>query len=306
MTSFDGTWTNVRRADLRGPDPQAILADLTPNQADAARRRGAVLVLAGAGTGKTKTLTAGVALRIAERGMPGYRVLAVTFTNKAAGEMRERIAALLVGRPAPSWIGTFHGLGARQLRAEPQLAGLRDGFDILDADDARRLLKRTLKTMELGDLEADAGYGRDAVKAIGNLIGRYKDNLIVPEQAAMRVEAMIAGATAMDFVAVRLAARVYQGAGVRSRPPAGLGRGRFPECPRRSGGRTQARLCRAHPRQGSRDRQSCRVPPRLHPAFALPRGYPGGEPAQGLAASVAQGRRTAAARGADAGFHACP
>ena len=83
-----------------------------------------VLVLAGAGTGKTKTLTAGVALRIAERGIPAQRILAVTFTNKAAGEMRERIVALLGGQAAPSWIGTFHGLCHRMLRAHCKLLNL--------------------------------------------------------------------------------------------------------------------------------------------------------------------------------------
>jgi len=168
-----------------------------------------VLVLAGAGMGKTKTLTAGVALRIAERGILARRVLAVTFTNKTAGEMRERIAALLVGRPAPSWIGTFHGLGARQLRAGPQLAGLREGFDILDADDSRRLLKRTLKTIELGELDVGTGCDRDAVKTISTLIGRFKDDLILPEEAAIRAEAMIASETAVDVAALRLAARAY-------------------------------------------------------------------------------------------------
>ena len=121
------------------------IAGLTRTQAEAASLTGAVLVLAGAGTGKTSTLTTGVALRIAERGIPAARILAVTFTNKAAGEMRARIVALLGGQSAPSWIGTFHGLGARQLRLEPEMAGLRADFDVLDADDARRLLRRVMK-----------------------------------------------------------------------------------------------------------------------------------------------------------------
>ena len=78
------------------------------------------------------------------------RVLAVTFTNKAASEMAGRIRVALDGHAAQHWIGTFHGLGARQLRSEPEIAGLRPGFDILDADDSRRIVKRVLKAMNLG------------------------------------------------------------------------------------------------------------------------------------------------------------
>ena len=94
-----------------------VLDGLTDNQAQAATLTGPVLVLAGAGTGKTKSLTGGVVHRIAVRGIPAHRILAVTFTNKAAGEMRARIQAALGEDGAPTWLGTFHGLGARQLRA---------------------------------------------------------------------------------------------------------------------------------------------------------------------------------------------
>jgi DNA helicase-2/ATP-dependent DNA helicase PcrA len=92
-----------------------VLNGLTVDQATAAALSGTVLVLAGAGTGKTKTLTAGVAHRIAARGIPASRILVVTFTNRAAAEMLTRIRAGLGDSGAPSWIGTFHGLGARQL-----------------------------------------------------------------------------------------------------------------------------------------------------------------------------------------------
>jgi DNA helicase-2/ATP-dependent DNA helicase PcrA len=97
------------------------MAGLTTEQAKAAAQYGPVLVLAGAGTGKTKTLTAAVVHRIAA-GFAAGRVLAVTFTNKAAIEMSSRIRAALAGGPAPSWLGTFHGLAARQLRIEPEVA----------------------------------------------------------------------------------------------------------------------------------------------------------------------------------------
>ncbi len=188
-------------------DHDHLVAGLTPAQGEAAGMHGPVLVLAGAGTGKTKTLTAGVVLRIAERGIPASRILAVTFTNKAASEMRARIVALLDGQAAPSWIGTFHGLGARQLRLEPEMAGLREGFDVLDADDSRRLLKRIMKAR--GEDADNEGMGRDPVKTIAGHIGRFKDNLITPGEAAIRAEAMIAGDRMADASGLRAAARVY-------------------------------------------------------------------------------------------------
>jgi DNA helicase II / ATP-dependent DNA helicase PcrA len=130
------------------------MAGLTTGQARAAAQYGPVLVLAGAGTGKTKTLTAAVAHRIAAGGVAAGRVLGVTFTNKAATEMSSRIPAALDGGPAPSWIGTFHGLAARQLRIEPEIAGLRPGFEILDANDSRWIVRRTLKALNLASGEA--------------------------------------------------------------------------------------------------------------------------------------------------------
>jgi DNA helicase-2/ATP-dependent DNA helicase PcrA len=189
----------------------AIMAGLTPTQAGAAMLEGAVLVLAGAGTGKTRTLTAGVAARIAVRGIPPSRILAVTFTNKAAKEMADRIRAMLAGVAVPSSVGTFHGLGARQLRIEPEVAALRPGFDILDADDSKRLVKRTLKAMNIKP--EDAGDGGDPLKQLCNRIAKFKDNLITPEEASARVEAMIVQAKTshgtIDPDGVRLAARVY-------------------------------------------------------------------------------------------------
>ena len=200
----------VRPFDL-GEVRRTVLAGLTPAQAEAATLDGAVLVLAGAGTGKTRTLTAGVAWRIAARGFDADRILAVTFTNKAAREMADRIRAILAGQRAPSWIGTFHGLGARQLRIEPEVATLRPGFDILDADDSRRMVKRTLKAMNVS-LD-DVGEGRDPLKRLCNRIASMKDNLVTPDEAPAHVEAQIARARTMrgtiDPEGWRLAARVY-------------------------------------------------------------------------------------------------
>jgi DNA helicase-2/ATP-dependent DNA helicase PcrA len=190
-----------------------LLAGLTVDQATAASLTGAVLVLAGAGTGKTKTLTAGVAHRIAARGIPASRILAVTFTNKAASEMLSRIRAGLGEGSAPGWVGTFHGLGARQLRVEPEVADLRPGFDIIDADDARRMIKRVMKGMNLNGAEEDVSVGRDPLKAMCNRISGLKDALVIPSEAAAYVEAQIARAKGADLRVdphhLRMAARVY-------------------------------------------------------------------------------------------------
>jgi DNA helicase-2/ATP-dependent DNA helicase PcrA len=188
--------------------------DLTPMQAEAAAQDGAVLVLAGAGTGKTKTLTAAVVHRIRAFGVKPHRVLAVTFTNKAAGEMTGRIRAALGGVGTPGWFGTFHGLASRQLRTEPEVAGLRPGFDILDAEDSRRLVRRILKAMNLtGDESGDPSAGRDPVKIIANRIAQLKDRLISPEEAQAHYERMIADADRVgdpaDAAGLRLTARVY-------------------------------------------------------------------------------------------------
>ena len=189
------------------------LRGLTTAQADAATRDGPVLVLAGAGTGKTRTLTAAVAHRIAVRRVDPARILAVTFTNKAAGDMAARIRAALGDSAAPSWIGTFHGVGARQLRIEPEIAGLRPGFDILDADDSRRVVKRVMKAMNLADGGDAATVGRDPVKLMCHRLATFKDGLITPEDAPARVEAMIAAAdrtgTPVDPQHLRASARVY-------------------------------------------------------------------------------------------------
>ena len=188
------------------------LAGLTREQASAAALTGPVLVLAGAGTGKTKTLTAGVAHRIARRGIAPARILAVTFTNKAAAEMTGRIRATLGETAAPHWVGTFHGLGARQLRSEPEIAGLRPGFDIMDADDSRRVVKRVMQAMNLESDEPGA-IGRDPLKLVCNRLSWLKDNLVLPDEAAAQIESRIAEANhtghPVDAQQLRLCARIY-------------------------------------------------------------------------------------------------
>lgn len=191
----------------------SVLDGLTPSQLDAATRQDPVLVLAGAGTGKTKTLTAAVGHRIAVRRIPAGRILAVTFTNKAAAETSSRIRASLGEIAAPRWIGTFHGLGARQLRIEREVAGLRPGFDILDADDSRHVVKRVLKALSLAGGDESVAMGRDPLKVICNRISSFKDALITPDEAPARIEAIIAEAdqtgTPIDVTGLRAIAQIY-------------------------------------------------------------------------------------------------
>ena len=112
---------------------------------------GPVLVLAGAGSGKTRVLTHRIAWLIqVERASP-YSVLAVTFTNKAAGEMRGRIESLLGGPSGGLWVGTFHGIAHRLLRLHYREAGLPQGFQILDSEDQARLIRKMLKAQDLDE-----------------------------------------------------------------------------------------------------------------------------------------------------------
>ncbi len=191
---------------------ETLVGRLTPAQREAAMRPGSALVLAGAGTGKTSTLTASVVYKIEVEKLAASRLLVVTFTNKAARDMADRIRAALGDEAAPHWLGTFHGLGARQLRAAPEVAGLRPGFDILDADDSRRMIKRVMKALNLASDE-DAGGGRDPVKAISNKISSFKDRLMTPEAAAAQIEAAVAAAARrgdpIDGQVFKNAAKVY-------------------------------------------------------------------------------------------------
>jgi len=210
-------WGNIPPALNPHPDPaealETLAATLTKAQAEAAAQAGPILVLAGAGTGKTSTLTAAVVQRIAADHFSPSRILAVTFTNKAAKEMATRIRASLGGIEAPSWLGTYHGLAARQLRDQPEIAGLRPGFDILDADDSRRLLKRTMKAPNLAGGGDETESGRDPLKIMANRISKFKDNLVTPQGAAAWIESKIAAAERtgepLDVHGLRASARVY-------------------------------------------------------------------------------------------------
>jgi len=135
-------------------DVSRLLNDLNEPQREAvAAPAGPLLVLAGAGSGKTRVLTHRVAWLVGVEGISPHAILAVTFTNKAAAEMRSRIEQMLQAPLGGLWIGTFHGLSHRLLRSHWREAGLLQGFQILDSDDQYRLIRRVLKNLNL-----DEGY----------------------------------------------------------------------------------------------------------------------------------------------------
>jgi DNA helicase-2/ATP-dependent DNA helicase PcrA len=146
---------------------------------------GALLVLAGAGSGKTRVLTARIAHLIQTRGVRPDRIFAVTFTNKAAGEMRERVAALLGADPRGLWIGTFHSLSARLLRREAPLLGFGPNFTIYDEDDSQALLKQMLGRREL----SPKAY---PPRALHNLISGAKNRMIDPDEFAQTADSPLA------------------------------------------------------------------------------------------------------------------
>ncbi len=156
-------------------DASLILDPLNDAQRTAvSAQAGNLLILAGAGSGKTRVLVHRVAWLIQVERVPAWGVLAVTFTNKAAREMRRRIEEMLGIPIGGMWVGTFHGLAHRFLRAHWQDAGLSQQFQILDADDQFRLVKRVLKAMELDE-------ARWPPRQIQGFINKQKDAGLRPQ-----------------------------------------------------------------------------------------------------------------------------
>jgi DNA helicase-2/ATP-dependent DNA helicase PcrA len=133
-------------------DVSHIIDSLNERQREAVSAEpGPLLVLAGAGSGKTRVLTHRIAWVCEVNGLSPFSVLAVTFTNKAAAEMRARVEALLGISAAAMWVGTFHGLAHRMLRLHYEAAGLPQNFQILDSDDQLRMVKRAVRQLDLDE-----------------------------------------------------------------------------------------------------------------------------------------------------------
>ena len=149
-----------------------LLDALNPQQREAASNvDGPVLVLAGAGSGKTRVLTYRVAYLIDELGVAPWHIMAVTFTNKAAGEMRSRIEHLVGEAAQQIWVGTFHSIGARFLRYESKQLEIDGNFTVYDEDDRRSLMRRLFAERDLSDQDLDP-------KAVLHQISRSKTGMI--------------------------------------------------------------------------------------------------------------------------------
>jgi DNA helicase-2/ATP-dependent DNA helicase PcrA len=161
----------------RTPEPGSYLDGLNPEQREAVETLdGPVLVLAGAGTGKTRVLTTRIGHILATRRAFRSQILAVTFTNKAAREMKERIERL-IGENAEGmpWLGTFHSICVKILRRHAELVGLRSGFSILDTDDQIRLIKQIIQAEGLDDK-------RWTARAFASQLDGWKNRGLTPDQ----------------------------------------------------------------------------------------------------------------------------
>lgn len=181
---FDGV------PERSGPDLDVIVQGLNAAQREAVcHGEGPVLVLAGAGSGKTRVLTARIARLIGAHGVSPHEILAVTFTNKAAGEMRSRIAALLGHEPGGMWCGTFHSLGARLLRGVAPMVGRQRNFTIYDEDDALNAVKRIMERRTLNTAQFTP-------RAILGAISSAKNALMSPAEYGRRARDTFAVAVA--------------------------------------------------------------------------------------------------------------
>ncbi|HWG56397.1 MAG TPA: UvrD-helicase domain-containing protein, partial [Gaiellaceae bacterium] len=161
--------------------PERYLANLNPAQREAVlHTEGPLLVIAGAGSGKTRVLTHRVAHLITAVGVKPNEILAITFTNKAAGEMRERLTGMLGPVARAIWILTFHAACGRILRSEAERLGYRSNFTIYDSQDQQRLVKQCLD-----ELEKDPK--RFVPRGIHAQISNAKNQLVTPKRYAEQV-----------------------------------------------------------------------------------------------------------------------
>lgn len=173
--------------------PPPWLSGLNPEQAAAVQTtEGPLLVLSGAGTGKTRVLTTRLAHILYQRLAPPWNVLAVTFTNRAAKEMRERLGAMIGPVSEQVWLGTFHALGLKMLRRHCDLVGLRSGFSILDTDDQNRVLKGL---MELAHIDTKKWPPNIVMGAIQ----RWKDRGWTPDAVPPHEVGDIADGKALEL-----------------------------------------------------------------------------------------------------------
>ena len=183
-----------KRPPARRLDPEALLTGLNGPQRDAVTHAGSpLLIVAGAGSGKTRVLTHRIAYLLAERDVHPGQIIAITFTNKAAGEMKERVAHLVGPRARLMWVSTFHSACVRILRAEHEHAGLKSTFSIYDADDSRRL-------MQLVARELDLDPKRYPARGLAAQVSNLKNELVEPEEFKDRAKGPQERAVAEAYV----------------------------------------------------------------------------------------------------------
>ncbi len=155
-----------------------FLSDLNPAQQEAVQTTGPLLILAGAGSGKTRTLTHRIAYLITKEAVWPSEILAVTFTNKAAREMRRRLATLLNentdSRNFMPWMGTFHGICVKLLRIDGEAIGINSKFVIYAEDDRNGMIKQAMKQLSIGD-------DKIKPKVVGSLISSAKNKMVSPD-----------------------------------------------------------------------------------------------------------------------------
>ncbi len=174
MDAFEGASLSARAMAAR---PMPYLDGLNPAQREAVEQLdGPVLMLAGAGTGKTKALTTRIAHLLTTAKARPNEILAVTFTNKAAREMKERVGRLL-GQPAEGmpWLGTFHAICVKLLRRHAELVDLKSNFTILDSDDQLRLLKQLVRAANIDDKRWPA-------RMLAGIIDDWKNRALTPDK----------------------------------------------------------------------------------------------------------------------------
>ena len=153
-----------------------LLEKLNDEQREAVLHdEGPLLILAGAGSGKTRVITFRIAYLIRARGVYPSSILAITFTNKAANEMRERIDGLIGDTSRNMWVGTFHSMFARILRRHAELLGYTQTYSILDTDDQLKVIKEFIKEMELNDKLF-------APRLVQSVISKAKNDMQTPEE----------------------------------------------------------------------------------------------------------------------------
>ena len=154
----------------------SIYDTLNEQQSEAVlHTEGPLLILAGAGSGKTRVLTHRIAYLIEEKGVNPWNILAITFTNKAAGEMRERVDQLVGFGSESIWVSTFHSTCVRILRRHIDLLGYDTNFTIYDADDQKTLMKDVCKLLNI-----DTKVYKE--RSLLNAISHAKDELVTPEE----------------------------------------------------------------------------------------------------------------------------